>query len=681
MQGMVFVEYRREIDGLRAVAVLPVILFHAGFSFFSGGFVGVDVFFVVSGYLITSILIAELEQGNFSIARFYERRARRILPALFVVMLACLPFAYMWMLPSQLEDFSESLVTTVLSLSNIYFLSQVNYFAPDAELQPLLHTWSLAIEEQYYFLFPLMLLALRRFSLKTKAVCIFWLVVISFLFSEWAWRENSARSFFFTLSRFWEIGVGSICAFFSVGRAQRSSNVLSMAGLAMIVVSIFAYSDRIPSPSAYTLVPVVGTALIILFAAKETWVAQLLSLRGFVGIGLISYSAYLWHQPLFAFARLRSLTEPSYVLMGGLAVAALLLAWATWRYVEQPFRKRANPALVTQRSVFAASGAVGAVFIALGLAGYVGQGFNWRFSAEMLRYVEADNAKPPSPCDYGPEDPVPKHPVNDCLFSNDEGNVNVLLAGDSHMLALSEVLGEALSSKKIGYYHASPTGCLPLRNMRPFGQISNRKCTEHNDVIYNYAARSGITTVVLASRFPWYLAGSQFDNGEGGVESGEAGWVDVAERIDSDANDDERQARVIAAYEQRIRELAEQFNVVLVYPVPEAGWNVPNHAFRIAYFSEENPTITTSYTVYRERALEVNALFDRLVSGLPNVYGARVHEVLCSEATDRCVNADADAVYYNDDDHLNNEGARLVTPTIIEAIEAALQGKQTTQPN
>jgi peptidoglycan/LPS O-acetylase OafA/YrhL len=252
-------QYRREIDGLRAVAVLPVILFHAGFSVFSGGYVGVDVFFVISGYLITSVLITELEQGDFSIARFYERRARRILPALFVVMFACFPFAYMWMMTKQLEDFSASVVTVILSMSNIFFLSQVDYFASSAELQPLLHTWSLAIEEQYYFLFPLLLLALRRFRCRVAVIVVILLILLSFIFSEWAWRGNAERSFFFTLSRFWEIGAGTICAFMIVGRAQRSSNVLSALGLVLIVFAIFAYNDSTPFPSAYTLVPVVGT--------------------------------------------------------------------------------------------------------------------------------------------------------------------------------------------------------------------------------------------------------------------------------------------------------------------------------------------------------------------------------------------------------------------------------------
>ena len=372
-------QYRREIDGLRAIAVLPVILFHAGFSVFSGGYVGVDVFFVISGYLITSILISELEQGKFSIARFYERRARRILPALFVVMLACLPFAYMWMLPTQLKDFAQSLVAVVFFGSNILFWRESGYFGADAELKPLLHTWSLAVEEQYYLLFPVFLLLAWRFG-RNK---VFWSVVviaaISLLLAEWGWRNKPSANFYLAPTRAWELLAGSICAFLTVGRTLKSNNMLSAIGLAAIIFAIFGFGESTPFPSVYALVPVVGTALIILFGRQGTWVAKLLSMRAFVGIGLISYSAYLWHQPLFAFARLHSLTEPSHVLMGALAIAALLLAWGTWRWVEQPFRKRANPVLITRRSVFVVSGTVGAVFLALGLAGH--------FLSEQLREV------------------------------------------------------------------------------------------------------------------------------------------------------------------------------------------------------------------------------------------------------------------------------------------------------
>lgn len=416
--------YRREIDGLRAVAVIPVILFHAGFGVFSGGYVGVDVFFVISGYLITTILINELEQGYLSIAGFYERRARRILPALFVVMLACLPFAYMWMLPSQLKDFTQSLVAVVTFSSNILFWKEEGYFAAAAELKPLLHTWSLAVEEQYYLLFPVFLLLSWRFGRKR----VFWTVVavaaVSLLMAEWGWRNKPSPNFYLAPTRAWELLAGSICAFLTVGGAQRSSNGLSAIGLVMIAFSIFAYDANTPFPSVYALLPVVGTALIILFAAQGTWVARLLSMRAFVGVGLISYSAYLWHQPLFAFARLRSLTEPSEYLMAGLAVAALLLAWATWHFVEQPFRKSKNSLIGTRIGVFVTSGVVGSLFVAVGLAGHMKNGnplnkFDDR-TIDLIQRMESLN-----------ETWVNKSRLRMAAFP-ENGRNNILLIGDSH---------------------------------------------------------------------------------------------------------------------------------------------------------------------------------------------------------------------------------------------------------
>ena len=189
--------YRAEIDGLRGLAVVPVILFHAGFELFSGGFVGVDVFFVISGYLITTMLIEDIENKRFSFVNFYERRARRLLPALFFVLIVCLPFVWTWMLPSQMKDFSESIFSVSVFLSNLYFMSQINYFAPSAELNPLLHTWSLSIEEQFYLFFPLLLLLLLKPSRRFALFGIFLFTIFSFTFSELAWRENQERNFLF----------------------------------------------------------------------------------------------------------------------------------------------------------------------------------------------------------------------------------------------------------------------------------------------------------------------------------------------------------------------------------------------------------------------------------------------------------------------------------------------------
>jgi peptidoglycan/LPS O-acetylase OafA/YrhL len=368
----VFLKYRAEIDGLRALAVVPVILFHAGFKLFSGGFVGVDVFFVISGYLITTILIEDVENKQFSIVNFYERRARRILPALFFVILCCIPFAWMWMDAFDFKDFSQSLVAVSLFASNIFFWRQSEYFAAAAENKPLLHTWSLAVEEQYYVVFPVFLFLAWRYG-KNR---VFWMIVvfaaISLALSEWGWRNKAAANFYLAPTRAWELLAGSIASFIVQERGIRKNNALALSGLAAIVISIFAYDKNTPFPSIYALVPVLGTVLLVLYADKDTFTAKLLSAKFVVGIGLISYSAYLWHQPIFAFARIRSTQEATFEVMLSLSALAIVLAWITWRYVEQPFRskKRISRSMVVRLSMLA-------IFfpMALGCAGHIKNGY------------------------------------------------------------------------------------------------------------------------------------------------------------------------------------------------------------------------------------------------------------------------------------------------------------------
>ena len=367
-------QYRREIDGLRAIAVLPVIFFHAGLGLFAGGYVGVDVFFVISGYLITTIIINDLNKGRFSIKQFYERRARRIAPALFFVLACCIPIAWMVMLPSQFKDFSHSLLAISFFVSNILFWRNTNYFAPSAEENPLLHTWTLAVEEQFYLFFPILLLLLWRFGRNPVFYTVVGLTCASFLLSEWGWRNASAANFFLLPTRAWELGVGAICAFLLANGFRRQSPLLANAGLVLILYSIFFYDADTPFPSFYALAPVGGAALIILFGNSSTTVARILSTPLLVGIGLISYSAYLWHQPLLAFARIGSITYPAPLTLGLLGMASLGLAYLTWRYIEQPFRKKPVPVFPTQNAVFGATVAGTAALILVGLYGHVSDG-------------------------------------------------------------------------------------------------------------------------------------------------------------------------------------------------------------------------------------------------------------------------------------------------------------------
>ena len=282
-------KYRAEIDGLRALAVAPVILFHAGFELFSGGFVGVDVFFVIGGYLITMVLIEDIEKKQFSIVYFYERRVRRILPALYMVMAFSIFVAWILLSDAALNKFGNGLLGVTLFVSNIILRQEEGYFDEAAELNPLLHTWSLSVEEQYYLLFPLFLVIAWRFG-KTR---VFWMIIgmliLSLLLSEWGWRNRATANFYLAPTRAWELFVGSIAAFVVQRNGVRKNNTLALLGLAAIIFSIFAYDKSTPFPSVYALVPILGVVLLILFAHKNTIVCKLLSKRAFVGIGLISY--------------------------------------------------------------------------------------------------------------------------------------------------------------------------------------------------------------------------------------------------------------------------------------------------------------------------------------------------------------------------------------------------------
>lgn len=376
-------KYRPEIDGLRALAVIPVVLFHAGFEYFEGGFIGVDVFFVISGYLITRILIKELESNSFSFLKFYERRARRILPALFLIIIICLPFAWSWMTPSQLLDFSKSVMAVSLFSSNILFWRQSGYFEAASDEKPLLHTWSLAVEEQYYFLFPVFLYLMFRFHKDKILITISFVALVSLTTSELVSHKSINANFYLPITRAWELLAGSITAYISYYISQsKSNNLLSSIGLVAILAAIFFYDESIPFPSFYAFLPVFGTVLVILYAHKHSFVCKLLSLKPFVGIGLISYSIYLWHQPVFAFSRIKLLREPDSFTFILLSCASIALAFCTWRWIEVPFRNRK---WISNNSIFMFATFTTIVGVAVALA--LPALNKYRFSPEQLEVL------------------------------------------------------------------------------------------------------------------------------------------------------------------------------------------------------------------------------------------------------------------------------------------------------
>ncbi|MDA9258554.1 acyltransferase [Gammaproteobacteria bacterium] len=361
--------YRPEIDGLRALAVIPVILFHAGFQFFQGGFVGVDIFFVISGYLIANIIINELAQERFSLLTFYERRARRILPALFFVMFFTIPLAWLWLVPYDLNNFGQSLISVTFFISNVLFWWEGGYFDTSAELKPLLHTWSLAIEEQFYLLFPIFLLTFWKFG-KSRIIIALSLIFLGSLFlAEWGSKNMPSASFYLLPMRGWELLLGVFTAFYlkynAVSKDSYINNFLSLSGMAMIIFAITFFNETTPFPSLIALIPTLGVVLIIIYTTKNTFTYKLLSAKPFVGIGLISYSLYLWHQPALVFARHQLNDELSLLLKIILLVSIFPAAFLSWKYVEKPFR---NKKLISRRKIliFSVSGFI--FFTGMGLA-------------------------------------------------------------------------------------------------------------------------------------------------------------------------------------------------------------------------------------------------------------------------------------------------------------------------
>ena len=328
-------DYKPQIDGLRALAVLPVIFFHAGFKSFEGGFVGVDIFFVISGYLITKLILEDLYNNKFNLGNFYLRRARRLLPALFFVILTTIPFSIFLMSNDQLIYYSKQIFSVIFFISNFFFWKNSGYFDPESDLQPLLHTWSLAVEEQFYIFFPIFLILMFKYFKKKITTSLVIIALISLSLSQiggnfkynnllgsfpffilpfdFFWQAGSAN-FYLPFGRAWELILGSMIALVlrkKEIKQKKNNNFLSITGFLLIIISIFFYSKDIQYPSIFTLLPCLGTALIIIYTEKKTLLFKILTYKPIVFLGLVSYSLYLWHQPILSLSKIHFGSELS----------------------------------------------------------------------------------------------------------------------------------------------------------------------------------------------------------------------------------------------------------------------------------------------------------------------------------------------------------------------------------
>lgn len=669
--------HRPEIDGLRAVAVVPVILFHAGFGAFAGGFVGVDVFFVISGYLITSIIAAEQNAGTFSVARFYERRARRILPALFFVMAVSLPVAALLLFPNDRREFSQSVVAAATFWSNVFFARSSGYFDTAAELKPLLHTWSLAIEEQFYVVFPLLLLTVRRLGrpftiglLAVAAVASLWMAQAS---------AQTPSTFFSLPARGWELLLGALLALGSrsirgvVGRAPGSHAVEQAAGavgLMLIGYAVFAFDRTTPFPGVLALVPTLGTALIILFGHRDTVVGRVLGSRPLVGIGLISYSAYLWHQPLFAFTRQVSTTEVGALRLLGLSAASLALAYVSWRYVEQPFR---SPQRIPRRRAVAALAGAAAVLTAAAATAPAWSGSSiapnvqWESLAARL---EAEG-------DVCTRTPVPGYDgVEACEFGDLAAGRAVAIYGDSHAIALHRELDRALRERGLKEVRVAASGCLPIPHLRSGedpGVAGIKACEQAFASLLRYLT-DHTDTVVVSIRWsyrlypvPGEVHSLTFTNSDGGAEpSGTGRSVAVTDGYRTGTGLEEKEATL----EHLVASLASTGRrVIVVYPVPEIGWNIAR-VNRNAYLRHRVPLAQLS--IDQREFVDRNRFVNRVLDGVAarsNVVPVRPASIFCDTfIAGRCTAQFGGVPYYYDNNHVSEVGARFVVDAVMAQV-------------
>ncbi len=622
-------QYRADIDGLRAVAVLAVLLCHAriGWSVgFRGGYIGVDIFFVISGYLITAQIIKDLEADRFSIISFLERRIRRILPALAVVAFITLNVSWFILFPEGFKELGGSLVAQALLVSNIYFWSESGYFAQGSEVMPLLHTWSLAVEEQFYLLFPLMLLLVKRFAGNFIGAAILLVGGLSFGLSVYSSYHYPTENFYFLPTRAWELLVGAyLAAIPAQVRASRlwPAELLSWGGVILILCPMFLFNSETRFPGAAASLPCAGTALIIWANGRSlTSVGKLLALRPLVFIGLVSYSLYLWHWPILVFANYVAINPLSLSQRLVLCLACFVLAVLTWQFVEVPFRGRKF--LKKRAQVFSFAGSVIAAMFLAGLIVVRYQGFPQRIPTKALKFANAETEQGLFRHELTYKEAHRGEFIE--IGTGDKGQaIDILIWGDSHAMAVMPVLDLLCKENSVRGVAATHSSMAPL-----VGFVSPRLETESipiNNAVIDFVARMRVNDVILIAK-----------------------WNSYGELANL--------RRSLLYTLQLLRETNAR--IWIMRQVPTQRWNVPRVLGMVAWRGGDVSKYGLSISEYRKQSQYLDPLFE----GLPHEFEwlsiLFPSDILIADDLCRVV-AGGKALYW-DESHLTDSGAMLLRP-------------------
>lgn len=652
-------KYRPEIDGLRSFAILPVIFYHAGLSWMPGGFIGVDVFFVISGYLITRIILSDFDAGVFSIARFYERRMRRILPALLVVVFSTTTAMLFLALPSQVEQISASAIFTIFSVSNFYFWMQSGYFSPETEFMPLLHTWSLAVEEQFYLLFPLFLVLLKRFGAKVGMVLAV-LLPFAFATSLWLSFNKPAVAFYLLPARAWELGLGAVLAAGIVPKVDSRlvKELLSMLGIGALCFGVLSITSYDPFPGYVALLPCLGAAAVIHCSDAKTGVGRILSSNVLVFVGLISYSLYLWHWPVFVFTRMYLATVhlPGWAAICGILLV-FLIATVSWKFVESPCRRMSQISFGWLGSSIAV---ICLIIVTVSISSIFNVGWPNRLSSETKLISEASS-------DF---DPLRKKcsgfrvggRAGECSFGPDEKPVSYVLVGDSHAGALRPAFDSisAFANRRGSLWNLG--GCpflIGTRRVPDPKLVNNADCEQFQmDVFQALEASPEITTVIVVNRWAPIFTGIASEIGG----SYRVDLLDAHSKTVSPTETTEAFERSLQRTVDALTSIGKE--VILIGGVPEAGFDVPT-ILALSLFNGSGQMKVYSPDFHETTNLLLDSKFAEIAKNRPGVFSISVREAFCES---ECrISHDGVPLFY-DDDHMTASAAKSVVSPVLDKM-------------
>ncbi|MFN7225135.1 MAG: acyltransferase family protein [Paracoccaceae bacterium] len=675
-------QYRPEIDGLRAIAVLGVVLYHYNLGALAAGFAGVDVFFVISGFLIGGIILDQRAAGTFRFKTFYLRRLRRIIPALLVMMLLTIPVAALLMSPHDLRYFGGGALAALLFVSNLWFFNRIDYFDPAASRDPLLHTWSLGVEEQFYFFIPLILVVIgvRRPRVTWAAVGLIFVASLIWMLKDH--RTYHAAVFYMIHYRAWELAAGVLTAMALRANPAAArgtvSTVLSTAGLALVVGSLFFTPRDAFWPGPWTLLPIVGTVLLLGFPTPDSPAFRILTWKPIVWIGLLSYSLYLYHQPLHSLAEIGLGNESlSVVIRAGLFVLALVLAGLSWHFVEQPFRHGA----LSKRSGALVLGGMTVVLLSFAIGGHVTEGYPKRLPVDARAAIRFEQSEPPTyrQCARGMIDGVRFGTPEACIHGAEARPATVAIWGDSHAASIAQPLGEALVRHGLAIHEYTLGGCPPISGVISIYQLTNtadrndKKCAEYVANLLDFMrADRDIRVVVLYAYWNNYTERRDFDAGNGRIKTDNLYALPVGASIGMTEQD--RLAALAEGLETVIQTLLEAGKVVLIIdPLPEPAFDVPQtYAWALWKGQVSEADVSVPRAAFDNYSILMRRILDNLPAH-PALFRQNLSESFC-DAAGRCeLVAENGDVLFRDLNHLSLAGSARVVDKIADKIAAIME--------